>query len=81
MEIENGCRAEYGPLELRIQATVSVNGFTVYVDDPRLEQPSVLDSAVQSTLESAKEYVALRAAEYLTGLKEVARHEVNWRCS
>ena len=62
MEIQNGCRAEYGPLELRIQATVSVNGFMVYVDDPRREHPSlanVLESAVQSTLAAAKEYVAV----------------------
>jgi len=81
MEIQNGCRAEYGPLELRIQATARVNGFTVYVDDPRREQPSVLDGAVQSTLESAKEYVVLKAGEYLTSLKEDAPHEPEWRCS
>ena len=81
MEIENGCRAEYGPLELRIQATVSVNGFMVFVDDPRLEQSSLLDSAVQSTLESAKEYVARWAGEYLTSHKEDARFEATWRCS
>jgi hypothetical protein len=81
MEIENDCRAEYGPLELRIQATVSVNGFTVYVDDPRVEPSSVLDSAVQSTLESAKEYVAQWAGEYLTSLKEDVPPETNWRCS
>ena len=81
MEIQNGCRAEYGPLALRIQATISVNGFTVYVDDPRLEHPSVLDSAVQSTLESAKEYVARWAGEYLTSLKEDASDEATWRCS
>lgn len=81
MEIQNGCRAEYGPLELRIQATASVNGFTVYVDDPRLEKPGVLDSAVQSTLESAKEYLARWAAKYLTSLKEDGPHEATWRCS
>ncbi len=81
MEIQNGCRAKYGPLELRIEATVRVNGFTVYVDDPRLERSSVLDTAVQSTLESAKEYVVLRAGEYLTSLQEDAPHEANWRCS
>jgi len=81
MEIENGCRAEYGPLELRIQATASVNGFLVYVDDPRLEHACVFDRAVQSTLEAAKEYVALRAGEYLTSHQEDARHEAAWRCS
>src|SRR5271165_1495599 len=75
MEIQNGCRAECGPLELRIQATARVNGFTVYVDDPRLEHPVVLDSAVQSTVESTKEYVAVRAAEYLASHGEDARQE------
>lgn len=32
MELQHGCREEYGPLELRIQTTDSLNGFTVYVE-------------------------------------------------
>jgi hypothetical protein len=65
MELQHGCRAEYGPLELRIQNAASLSGFTVYVEDPRLEHRAVYEQAVQSTLESAKEYVVLRAHEYL----------------
>ena len=66
-ELKHGCRAQLGPLELRIQSTVSSNGFVVYVEDTRLEHPQVYEQAIQSTLESAKEYVALRAHEYLNG--------------
>lgn len=80
-ELEHGCRAEYGPLELRIQATTSLSGFTVYVNDPRLEDSNVFEQAVQSTLDSAKAYVALRANEYLDTRQEGAGHEAVWRCS
>jgi hypothetical protein len=81
MELEHGCRTEYGPLVLRIQTTASSNGFIVYVEDPRLEHRTVHEDAVQSTLESAKEHAALRADEYLNDHKETAQHEVDWRCS
>src|SRR5579862_5414337 len=57
-ELKHGCRAEVGPLELRIQSTLSSNGFVVYVEDTRLEQPRVYEQAIQSTVESAKQYVA-----------------------
>jgi hypothetical protein len=81
MELQHGCRAEYGPLELRIQTTASLNGFTVFVDDSRLEHPCVYEQAVQSTLESAKDCLVLRAAEYLDSCKEAAQHNTDWRCS
>jgi hypothetical protein len=80
-ELQHGCRAEYGPLELRIQTTASLSGFTVFVDDPRQEHPCVYEQAVQSTLDSAKEYVVLRAIEYLNSFAEGVQHEALWRCS
>lgn len=70
MDLKNRCRAEYGPLELRIQTTASSNGFMIYVEDPRLEKRTVYKQSVQSTLEAAKEYVALRAHEYLNSNTE-----------
>jgi anti-sigma regulatory factor (Ser/Thr protein kinase) len=81
MDLQHGCRAEYGPLELRIQATASSNRFKVYVEDPRPERRTVYEQAVQGTLESAKAYVVLRASEYLNSYRQVARLEVKWRCS
>ncbi len=81
MELKHGCRSEYGPLELRIQTSASLNGFMVYVEDPRLEHACVYEQAVQSTLESAKDHLVLRAGEYLDSCKEVAQHDANWRCS
>jgi len=81
MELHYGCRSEYGPLELRLQATAASNGFTVYVDDPRLEHPCVHEQQVQSSLESAKEHAALRADEYLDSLAEGAQHKAIWRCA
>jgi hypothetical protein len=53
----------------------------VYVEDPRRVRPCVYEQAVQSTLESAKEYLALRAREYLESYQELAQHEATWRCS
>lgn len=53
----------------------------VYVEDPRRVRPCVYEQAVQSTLESAKDYLALRAREYLESYQEPAQHETNWRCS
>lgn len=81
MELRHGCRAEYGPLELRLQATAAANEFTVYVEDPRLERPCVHEHEMQSSLESAKEYAALRADEYLGSRKEAAPRKAKWRCS
>jgi hypothetical protein len=79
--LQNGCRAEYGTLELRIQATDSLNGFTVYVEDPRLETTCVYEQPVQSTLESAKDDLVLKAREYLDRHGEAAPDDVQWRCS
>ncbi len=81
MELQHGCRTEYGPLELRIQTTDSLNGFMVYVEDPRLEHPCVHEHAVQGTLESAQDYLVLKAGEYLDSRKEAATHNTDWRCS
>jgi hypothetical protein len=53
----------------------------VYVDDPRREVRCVFEQPVQSTLESAKDYVALRASEYLDSYREASVFEVSWRCS
>jgi len=81
INLQHGCRAAYGPLELRIQTTASLSGFMVYVDDPRLHNRCVFEQAVQSTLESAKDYVALRAREYLSSFQEADGHGALWRCS
>ena len=83
MNLQHGCRAEYGPLELRIQVTAALNGFSVFVDDPRLEHSCVYEQVVQSTLESAKDYLILRAQEYLDSYEEgtAAKAETQWRCS
>jgi hypothetical protein len=81
IEVQHGCRSEYGPLELRIQSTASSSDFIVYVEDPRLDHRIVHEHAVQSTLESAKEYAASQAQEYLSSVHEAASHEVVWRCS
>ena len=82
MDLQNGCRAEYGPLELRIQVTAALNGFSVFVDDPRLEHRCVYEQAVQATLESAQDYVVLRAREYLESNDQEAVHtDTEWRCS
>jgi hypothetical protein len=81
MELQHGCRSEYGPLELRIQITASANGLMVYVEDSRLEHRVVDEHAAQSTLESAKESAILRAEEYLNSRNEPSQHEADWRCS
>jgi hypothetical protein len=59
MELQHGCRSEYGPLELRIQSGASLNGFTIFVEDPRPEHPAVYEHVAQSSLESAKENAVL----------------------
>ena len=81
MDLQHGCRSEYGPLELRIQTTDQLNGFTVFVEDARREPARVYEQVVQGTLESAKDYVVLRAGEYLDSHKEAAQHNAEWRCS
>ena len=81
MDLEHGCRTEYGPLELRIQTTHQLNGYTVFVEDPRQEPACVHEKLVQSTLESAKDYLVLRAGEYLGSHQEAAQHRADWRCS
>jgi hypothetical protein len=81
MDLQHGCRAAYGPLELRIQTSASANGFSVFVDDPRLEQRCVYEQAVQATLDSARDYVILRAREYLEIYQETAPTDAQWRCS
>jgi len=80
-EIQNGCRTEYGPLELRIEATESANGFRAYVEDHRLEQFCVSEDAVQSTLDSAKDQLIQKAVDYLASLKDRSPYTVDWRCS
>jgi len=80
-ELQHGCRSEYGPLELRIQTSTSLNGFTIYVEDLRLEHAAVYEHPAQSTLESAKESAVLRADEYLNGRKEQSQFVADWRCS
>lgn len=81
MDLQHGCRSEYGPLDLRIESTASLNDFTVYVEDSRKEPRTVYQQAVQSTLESAKEYVVLRAQDYLNSFSEAGGHVADWRCS
>jgi hypothetical protein len=81
LELLHGCRAEHGPLELRIQTTDSLNGFMVYVEDPRLENPRVYEESVQSTLDSAKDHLVLKAGEYLDRQQEAAQYDTEWRCS
>jgi hypothetical protein len=80
-ELNYGCRSEYGPLELRIQTTPSLSGFIVYVEDPRLENRTVHEHALHNTLETAKEYAASQADEYLNRHQETASYEAVWRCS
>ena len=81
MDLQHGCRAEYGPLELRIQITDRLNGFMVYVEDPRLEQRCVYEQAVQSTLRVRKRLSSLEGQEYLNSYQEAAQHDTDWRCS
>lgn len=80
MDLQHGCRSEYGPLDLRIESTTSLNDFIVHVEDSRAESRTVYQQPIQCTLESAKEYVVLRAQEYLDSLNE-AGGRVDWRCS
>jgi hypothetical protein len=61
MNLQHGCRSEYGPLELRIESTPSLSDFIVHVEDSRKAPRTVYQKAVQCTLGSAKEYMILRA--------------------
>jgi hypothetical protein len=81
MDLQNGCRSEYGPLELRIQATSVENGFIVYIEDPRLPHRAVHEHPALSTLESAKTYAVSQADDYLQGLGETHDNSAEWRCS
>ena len=81
MDLEHGCRSEYGPLELRIQVTSVENGFIVYIEDPRLPSPTVHEHQALSTLDSAKTYATSQADDYLKGLGESQEHLAEWRCS
>jgi hypothetical protein len=81
MDLEHGCRSEYGPLELRIQTTSVDNSFIVYVEDTRLTPGAVHEHQALSTLESAKAYAVLQADDYLEGLGETHEHSAKWRCS
>ena len=81
MELNHGCRAEHGPLILRIQTTSRLNGFVVYVEDPRLSHTMAYEHAELNTLDSAKDHAVLRADEYLTSREEPPPAETAWRCS
>jgi len=81
MELEHGCRSEYGPLKLRIQSSARLNGFVVFIEDPRREHAAVYEHPEQSTLASAKEQAVLRADEYLNVRNEECSHTTKWRCS
>jgi len=81
MDLQHGCRSQYGPLLLRIDSTRGLNGFLVCIEDPRLNARTVYQQAVQSTLEAAKAYLILRAQEYLKSWSEAGGQAVRWRCS
>jgi hypothetical protein len=81
MDLQHGCRSEYGPLELRIESSTSLSDFIVYVQDARREPRTVYQQAVQCTLESAKDYAVLRAQEYLKSWSEADGYASDWRCS
>jgi hypothetical protein len=81
MDLEHGCRSEYGPLELRIQATSAENGFIIYIQDSRLREAAVHEYQALSTLESAKTDAVSQADDYLRGLGETHEYSAKWRCS
>ena len=80
MDLQHGCRSEYGPLELRIQTTSVENGFIIYIEDPRLTHRAVHEQQALSTLESAKASAVLQADDYLRSLGETCEHSAEWRC-
>ena len=81
MDLQHGCRSEYGPLELRIQTTSVENSFIVFIEDTRLEHRTVHAHQALSTLEAAKTYAVGQADDYLGGLGETDEHSAEWRCS
>jgi hypothetical protein len=81
MDLEHGCRSEYGPLELRIQVTSVENSFIVYIEDTRLTQRAVHEHQALGTLEVAKTYAVLQADDYLEGLGVAHEDSAEWRCS
>ncbi len=81
MELQHGCRSEYGPLELRIQTSVSTNGFVIFVEDRRLEHAAVYEHPAQTTLESAQKSAVSYADQYLNGRQEESQCKADWRCS
>lgn len=81
MEFQNGCRSEYGPLELRIHTTPSLSGFLVYVEDSRRNHEVVDEHHAQSTLVEAQANAVLRADRYLNSRNEAFQYKVDWRCS
>lgn len=81
IQLEHGCRSEYGPLELRLQSTTSVSGFVVFIEDSRLNHRLVHEHPIQSTLGAAKEYAVTQARQYLDRLSEAAEQHAVWRCS
>jgi hypothetical protein len=81
LEIQNGCRSAYGPLELRIRTTTSLSGFMVYVEDSRLDHKIVDEHHAQSTLAAAQLSAVVRADQYLKLRNESNRFDADWRCS
>jgi len=81
MDLEHGCRCEYGPLELRIQTTSLENSFIAYIEDTRLTNRAVREHQALGTIESAKNYAVSQADEYLRRLGETRQHSAQWRCS
>lgn len=81
MDVEHGCRSEYGPLELRIETTAMENSFIVYIEDTRLTLRVVHEHQALSTLKSAKNYAVLQANAYLSGIDEAQEYSADWRCS
>jgi len=81
MALDHGCRAEYGPLVLRIQVTSTLNGFKPFLEDPREGNRVLYEHKVLSTLESAKEDAVRHADEYLKNATVEGHPTVDWRCS
>jgi hypothetical protein len=80
-KLEHGCRAEHGPLVLRIQATSRLNGFVVLVEDPRQDPVTVYEHRELNTLEAAQAHAVKKADEYLIGRQESPEGTPEWRCS
>jgi hypothetical protein len=81
MDLQHGCRSEYGRLELRIETTSVANGFIVLIEDTRLTHRAVHEHKALGTIESAKTSEAIQADDYLISLGEPHEHLAQWRCS